>query len=61
MKRQSKLTTSADLRLGDIITIAGVEKPDRRWWPRLKAWCLRRPAPTLAGELKRFVITETLQ
>lgn len=48
--------------IGDKFTIAGQHEwvPDRRWWPRLKAWLLRRPAPMMKGPLKVFRVTEVI-
>lgn len=47
--------TPADIREGDTFTIAGIHKPDRRWWPRFRNWLLRRPPPTLP-ELRQFKV-----
>ena len=51
------------LKAGDEYTIAGVyeSKPDPRWWPRFRAWVLRRPAPRVStGRLRRFRVTEVV-
>jgi hypothetical protein len=47
----------SSLHVGDVLTISGVREPDRRWWPRLKAWVLRRPPP-MREALKRFKVSE---
>lgn len=48
-------TSGGSFHVGDILTIAGVERLDPRRWPRFKAWLLRRPAPTLGPQ--RFQVT----
>lgn len=50
-------STTADIRDGDVFTIAGIHKPDRRWWPRFRNWVLRRPPPTLP-ELQKWKVRE---
>jgi hypothetical protein len=43
------------LKIGDTFTIAGVGRRDPRWWPRFKAWALRRPPPMLGPQ--QWVVT----
>lgn len=53
------MATAADIREGDVFTIAGIHKPDRRWWPRFSNWVLRRPPPTLPV-LQQFKVREVV-
>jgi hypothetical protein len=57
--KHSTLTAAQPLGLqpGDTITIGGVFAPDRRWWPRLLNWLLRRPPP-MTEKLQQFRVTE---
>jgi hypothetical protein len=59
MKKTTITTSQPSMpKPGDIFTIAGVNKPDPRWWKRLTAWLLRRPPP-MTKELQRWVVKET--
>ncbi len=51
--------TPAEIREGDVFTIAGFCKADLRWWPRLRNWVLRRPPPTLPV-LQQFKVREVV-
>ncbi len=42
---------------GETFTIAGVYKPDHRWWRRALHWMLRRPPP-MADELQLWHVEE---
>lgn len=55
------ITTSVgfEMRRGDFFTLPGVFVPDRRWWPRLRNWALRRPPP-MTNELQRFRVTSVI-
>jgi hypothetical protein len=49
----------ASLKLGDTVTFSDAYIPDKRKWPRFKAWILRRPPP-MTKELVKFVVKEKL-
>ena len=53
-----KITTagSSFLQVGHEITIAGVGTPDRRLWPRFRAWIAGNPPPML--DLTVFKVTQ---
>ena len=51
------------LNAGEEFVISGVYEmtPDKRWWPRLRNWIMRRPPPMVpTGVLKRFRVVEVL-
>ncbi|MEN9885610.1 MAG: hypothetical protein RL758_188 [Pseudomonadota bacterium] len=49
-------TTPNAMKEGDVLTIKGICKPDKRLWPRLRNWVLRRPPP-MTKELVRWKVT----
>jgi hypothetical protein len=60
VKKPTTVSTTGMLKTGDIFTIAGIYEPDRRWWPRLKAWVLNRPPP-MSDRLQKFVAKSVVE